>query len=84
MKHQNENSSNSNMYPTICLAFCFIFFDFLVGVAMLGIITPDREKSESENRMLRQFPAMTVDTFTDGSYMRDLETYMTDQFPNRD
>ena len=84
MKHQNENSSNSNMYPTICLAFCFIFFDFLVGVAMLGIITPDREKSESENRMLRQFPAMTVDTLTDGSYMRDLETYMTDQFPNRD
>ena len=74
----------SKLYSAYCLVFCLMFFAFIAGVALLGIVTPDREKSDSENRMLRQLPSLTWESLKDGSYMRDLETYMTDQFPHRD
>ena len=79
-----EKETGNRAYSLFCLAFCLVFFAFITGVAILGIKTPDREKSESENRMLRQLPTATWGTITDGSYMRDLETYLTDQFPYRD
>ena len=81
---KSRKEGGSKLYSAYCLVFCLLFFAFVTGVAWLGIKTPDREKSDSENRMLRQLPSLTWQTFTDGSYMRDLETYMTDQFPHRD
>ena len=40
--------------------------------------------SDSENRVLATFPKLTVSAIADGSFMRDFETYLTDQFPLRD
>ena len=60
--------------------FCFIIF----GVAGLHFLTSDSDFSESENRVLADFPKLSVATITDGSFMRDFETYLTDQFPFRD
>ena len=60
--------------------FCLIIF----GVSGLHIATEDNKFSESENRVLGEFPKLSVATIADGSFMRDFETYLTDQFPFRD
>ena len=60
--------------------FCLVIF----GVAGLHFVTKDNSFSESENRVLAQFPKLSVATITDGSFMKDFETYLTDQFPFRD
>ena len=55
-------------------------FLFLV----LGIVIKDRTFSESENRNLAQAPELSVQTLTDGSFLKDLSDYTADQFPARD
>ena len=60
--------------------FCLVIF----GVAGLHIATDDSKFSENENRVLSEFPKLSVATIADGSFMRDFETYLTDQFPFRD
>lgn len=60
--------------------FCLVIF----GVSGLHIATEDNKFSESENRVLGEFPKLSVATIADGSFMRDFETYLTDQFPFRD
>ena len=60
--------------------FCLVIF----GVSGLHFLTQDSDFSESENRVLAQFPKLSVATITDGSFMKDFETYLTDQFPFRD
>lgn len=60
--------------------FCLIIF----GTAGLHLLTDDKSFSDSENRVLGSFPKLTVSSIADGSFMRDFETYLTDQFPFRD
>lgn len=62
---------------------CF-FVVFVLLVNILNLIIRDKEYSETENRMLSQFPKMTVHNLTSGAYMRDMEAYITDQFVARD
>lgn len=47
-------------------------------------LKPADAYSDSERRELEQAPALTVDTFLDGSFMEDFEAYAVDQFPMRD
>lgn len=60
--------------------FCLIIF----GMSGLHVLTDDKNFSDSENRVLGTFPKLTVSSIADGSFMRDFETYLTDQFPFRD
>ncbi len=60
--------------------FCLIIF----GVTGLHLITQDSKFSESENRVLNEFPKLSFATIADGSFMSDFEAYLTDQFPFRD
>ena len=60
--------------------FCLVVF----GMAGLHILAEDKTFSESENRVLASFPKFTVSSLADGSFMKDFETYLTDQFPFRD
>ncbi len=59
-------------------------------VLVIGILTvflfasPDKEISESERRKLQQFPELSISTLSSGKFMREFETYLTDQFPLRD
>lgn len=64
----------------------FIAF-FCIGmffVALYGLFLPDRQFSENENRVLTQRPVLTVHGLFDGSYMKEVESYLSDQFPFRD
>ena len=60
----------------------------LVGTVIiflcLGLLWPDQEFSESENRKLAQFPKITLASISDGSFLQGLGDYVADQFPLRD
>ncbi len=60
--------------------FCLVVF----GVAGLHLLTDDKSFSESENRVLSQAPKLSIASIADGSFMKEFETYLTDQFPFRD
>ena len=51
---------------------------------VLGLVTPDRDFSESENRKLAAFPEISLSSLTDGSFLSGLGDYVADQFPGRD
>ena len=56
----------------------------LFGLAVADICTPDRLFSEYENRILSAKPKFSLEKLFDGSYTKDYETYVTDQFVGRD
>ena len=60
--------------------FCAFIGVFLVANA----VSPDRTFSEMENRNLEQMPTPSVETLLSGEFMKDFETYTTDQFVARD
>ena len=61
-----------------------LFVAFLGVFAVANAATPAKDFSPMENRTLAQMPALSADTFLDGSFMQDFETYVTDQFVLRD
>lgn len=56
----------------------------LFGLAIADICTPDRLFSEYENRILAAKPAFSLKKLFDGSYTKEYETYVTEQFVGRD
>ena len=61
-----------------------VFLAFLAGIALLAVFLPKSGYSENEKRMLAQFPELSWSSVTDGSFGKDLETYLSDHFPLRD
>jgi len=61
-----------------------VVLGFLVFFCLLGIVSPDKEISESERRKKIQKPELTMERVLNGSYMRDFEKYRLDQFPIHD
>ena len=84
----NKNSQHEKkqhlQITTVCVTVMSIFIAVIFGVLILSIVLPDREKSETENRVLKQFPKFSFSALTDGSFMKNFETYFNDQFPFRD
>ena len=60
----------------------FILFVFGLGIALF--VLPDRAYSSKEKRNLAQFPALSLRSIADGSFMDGMEDYAADQFPMRD
>ncbi len=59
-----------------------------VGLLWLGLtfiiwFHPVQKISESERRILAQFPELRPETVLSGNFMKDFEEYSKDQFPNR-
>jgi len=61
-----------------------LFCVFLAGLLAWHIFLPDRERSETENRLLAQAPAFSWESLRDGSFTEAAEEYFADQFPLRD
>jgi len=61
-----------------------IFVTFLAAIAVLFAVLPQKDYSENEKRVLAETPELTLDAVTDGSFGKDLETYLADHFPLRD
>ena len=61
-----------------------IFLLALVCVPVAAFLLPDQAVSKTERRKLAKKPVFTVAAFGDGTYMEQLETYFSEQFPVRD
>ena len=57
-----------------------IILFFLIGF----IVVPKKNFSEIENRSLSDMPVFSLSKIFDGSYMKDFETYINDNFLFRD
>lgn len=67
-----------NKVTAIILIITVLFF------SVAHFVIPDRAFSDSERRKLAMAPKISGDALLSGKYLKDLETYMLDQFPGRD
>ncbi len=61
-----------------------VFCLFVGGLLVWHVVLPDRDKSETENRTLAQFPEFSWESLKSGEFTSDIESYFADQFPLRD
>lgn len=65
-----------------------LFFRVLItlwgGLVLWNLLTPVKVFSQNENRYLAELPDFTFQDFVSGSYMQDMELYISDQFLLRD
>ena len=61
-----------------------MFLSMVICFNIIALITPDKEFSETENRMLAQSPSVTAKSIADGSAEKNIEKYLSDQFAFRD
>ncbi len=80
---KKKNKPN-NLRRTIYLSVSIIFIVTIVLIGILIFAAPDEAYSETENRSLAQKPKVTASSLTDGTFMKDAESYTQDQFPLRD
>lgn len=57
---------------------------FFLGFSVFSWLKPPIDFSDSERRKLAQFPVVSVSNIFSGKFMKDFETYSTEQFPLRD
>ena len=57
---------------------------FVFGFLAAGLLLPDKEISESERRLLAEFPEVTQETIFGGRFMTEFDKYTLDHFPLRD
>ena len=60
-----------------------VFALLVFGFALWHILLPDGEISVFERRKLEQKPQLSSESIFDGSFSKDLEDYLLDQFPLR-
>ena len=60
-----------------------VFGTTLAALFLGAVLHKPTEFSETENRYLGQRPKLTTAKLLDGSFMKDYETFITDQFPER-
>ena len=56
----------------------------LFGLSVFSWLKEEDSFSESERRVLKKFPKISVTTVMNGKFMKDFESYSLDQFPFRD
>ncbi len=68
------------IFSLLTVVFCVVIF----GGGISLIFGEDKAFSETENRVLASMPSLSLYSLKDGSFMKDFETYLTDQFAFRD
>lgn len=61
-----------------------VFLLCIFGIAVFNWCTPDKGFSEMENRYLQQKPVFSLESLFDGSFTKETESWVTDQFFWRD
>ncbi|MDF2674039.1 MAG: hypothetical protein K0R09_2307 [Clostridiales bacterium] len=74
-------NKHTNIYN---LTMAFILIIFLFGMPVSYILVPDREFSESENRVLSKKPDLSLEEVSSGKFTANFEKYVSDQIPIRD
>lgn len=63
---------------------CVLFFAFLGIMAVLFMLLPKEEFSETEKRFLSSAPEFSLESLASGEFGSEIETYMADYIPGRD
>ncbi|MBQ7821460.1 MAG: hypothetical protein IJ391_04175 [Clostridia bacterium] len=63
---------------------CVFFLAVLAVLTVASMVNPVREYSESENRNLAQMPEFSLDAVFNGSFTKEYEEFVVDQFVWRD
>lgn len=84
MDKSRSQNKNRRSVKGLCIALTVIFVAMLVITAFVFLVSPKKEMSESENRVLAKAPTLSFASIKDGSFMNDFETWLSDQFPGRD
>lgn len=82
-QRQRDHHSHSLLYKRYINLLGLLFIGFLVVFPLASLILPDTKLSESENRILTQFPRFSVDSLIDGRYMKKMQKYTADQLVAR-
>lgn len=61
--------------------FLFLSSIFLVPITM--VFTEDKSINEIENKILQKFPRFNYENVKSGRFMKNFDTYVSDQFPGR-
>lgn len=61
-----------------------IFLVFIFTFSVLLAVLPKQDYSQNEKRVLTLFPEFSTEALFDGSWFKDIETFVSDQFPFRD
>lgn len=72
--------NNSIKHKVVSIVLVILF----LGLSLFGWLKPATDFSESERRALAKFPKLSFNTIFSGKFMKDFETYSTEQFPLRD
>ena len=56
----------------------------MLGTSILNWVKPPEIYSDSERRVLAEFPELSIETILNGEFTSKFETYTQDQFPFRD
>ena len=72
------------MSKKYCIFITALFCAFIGVFLVANAVSPDRTFSQMENRNLEQLPTPSLETLLSGQFMKDFETYTTDQFVARD
>ncbi len=75
----NKSKKNYSRLNAI-VAFCVIW----AGLAFTAYVKDHDEYNAAERRALAPKPELTWENFLSGNYMKEFETYSTEQFPLRD
>lgn len=65
-------------------ALAIVLLMFTGAVLVVNVLTPAKVFSESENRMLQQFPNFSLQALGSGKFASEFEAYLADQFIERD
>lgn len=74
-------NKHTNIYN---LTMAFMLIIFLFGMPVSYILVPDREFSDSENRVLNKKPDLSFEEVSSGRFTANFEKYVSDQIPIRD
>lgn len=81
-----QKMKNENRTLKVSIACCILFFVILAAGCVLGLFCYGLRPEESilEKRKLTEFPKFTIESFLDGSYTSEIETWFADTFPGRE
>ncbi len=81
---ESSEKNGNNGVKTVAVILTVVFCLFTAGLGLYNFLAPDKAFSEGENRVLSEKPVLTREGLLNGSYMKEVESYLSDQFPLRD
>lgn len=76
-RHENKKEKAS-------FVFFFLFLGIWGIIVICNLFSPTKTFSSTENRVLASFPKFSWEGLVDGSYAKELDSYITDHFVFRD